>query len=104
MIFFSDQGCNQWYTRYIYFQCGRKRYIQMMVDGISPSLRGNVDDIVASGGNPTRGQGSRHVQIFVETKLSIHFIKIILEMRLGPHGKVDGVFGLVLRYHTHKED
>jgi hypothetical protein len=75
----------------------------MMVDGIPPSLRGSVF-FVALGGIPTRGQGVRHVGIFVGTILSFHFSEISLGMRLGPHGKVDGICGLVMGCHTHKEE
>jgi hypothetical protein len=50
--------------------------------------------VVSLGGIPTRGQGVRHVEIFVGTKLSFHFNEIGLGMRLGPHGKVDGLYGL----------
>jgi hypothetical protein len=42
----------------------RQLYIQMLEDGIPPSLRGSVD-FVASGGIPTRCQGARHVGNFV---------------------------------------
>jgi hypothetical protein len=73
----------------------------MMVDGIPPSLRGSVNDIVASGGIPTRGQGVRHVGIFVGTNLAFPFSEIGLGMRIGPHGQVDGFCGLVLEFHTH---
>jgi hypothetical protein len=60
---------------------------------------------VASGGIiPTRGQGARHVGIFVGTSFDFHFSEIGLEMRLGPHGKVDGICGFVWGCHTHKED
>jgi hypothetical protein len=76
----------------------------MMVDRIPPSLRGTVDDIVASGGIPTRGQGVKHVGIFVGTHLSFRFSEIDLGMRLGSHGKVDGLCGLVMGCHTHKEE
>jgi hypothetical protein len=31
-------------------------------------------------------------------------VKSTLEMRLGPHGKVDGLCGLVMGCHTHKEE
>jgi hypothetical protein len=48
----------------------------MMVDWIPPSLRGSVDDIVASRGIPTKGQGVRHVRIFVGTDLSFCFSEI----------------------------
>jgi hypothetical protein len=76
----------------------------MMVDGIPPSLRGSVDDIVALICIPIRGQGVRNVGIFVDTSLSFCFSEISPKMRLGPHGKVDGICGLVWWCHTHKED
>jgi hypothetical protein len=76
----------------------------MMEDGIPPSLRGSVEAFVASGGIPTRGQGVRHVGIFVGTRLAFRFSEIGLGMRLGPHGQVDGLCGLVLGFHTHKEE
>jgi hypothetical protein len=59
---------------------------------------------VASGGIPTRGQGARHVGIFVGTNFSFHFSEIGLRMRLGPHGQADEIFGLVMGCHTHKEE
>jgi hypothetical protein len=40
----------------------------MLEDGIPPSLRRIVDFFVASGGIPTKGQGARHVGIFVGTR------------------------------------
>jgi hypothetical protein len=61
-------------------------------------------DFVASRGIPTRGQGARHVGIFVGTSLAFRFSEIGLGMRLGPHGQVDGLCGLVWGCHTHKED
>ena len=50
---------------------------------------------VASGGIPTRGQGARHVGIFFNTSFDFCFSELILEMRLGPHGKVDKIFGFL---------
>jgi hypothetical protein len=61
-------------------------------------------DFVASGNIPTRGHGVRHVGIFVGTKLHLLFSENTLGMRLGPHGLVDGIFGLVLGFHSHKEE
>ena len=75
----------------------------MMEDGILPSLRGSFD-FVASRGIPTRGQGVRHVGIFVGTKSTFHFSEIDIRMRLGPLAKVDGLCGLVWGCHTHKEE
>jgi len=75
-----------------------------MFNEIHPLIRGSVDDIVSFGGIPTRGQEVRNVGIFVGTILAFHFSEIGLEMRLGPHGKVDGIFGLVWGSHTHKEE
>jgi hypothetical protein len=60
--------------------------------------------IVVSGDIPTKGQGVKHVGIFIGTKLALCFNEIVLEMRLGPHGKVDGFCGLVMGCHTHKEE
>jgi hypothetical protein len=74
------------------------------IDQLLCSLYYTVDDIVASGGIPTRGQGVRHVGIFVGTSLAFRFSEIGPGMRLGPHGKVDGLCGLVWGCHTHKED
>ena len=51
--------------------------------------------IVALRGIPTRGQGVMHVG----TKLDFYFNEIFLGMRPGPHGKVDGIFGLVMGCH-----
>jgi hypothetical protein len=70
------------------------------VYGETPSI---VVDFVASGGIPTRGQGARHVGIFVGTSLAFCFVKIGLGMRLGPHGLGDGLCGLVMGFHTHKK-
>jgi hypothetical protein len=61
-------------------------------------------DFVASGGIPTRGRGVRHVGIFVGTRLVFRFSEIGLGMRLGPHGQVDGLCGLMLGFHTYKEE
>jgi hypothetical protein len=69
---------------------------------VPPSLRGSVDDIVALGGIPSRGQDSRYVGIFVGISLAFRFSEISLGMRLGPHQKVDGIFGLVMGFNTHK--
>jgi hypothetical protein len=76
----------------------------MLEDGIPPSLRGSFEAFVASGGIPTRGHGVRHVGIFVGTRLAFRFSENTLGMTLGPHGEVDGLFGLVLGFHTHKEE
>jgi hypothetical protein len=59
---------------------------------------------VASRGIPTRGQGARHVGIFVSTSFAFCFSEIGLRMRLGSHGQVDGLCGLVIGCHTHKEE
>jgi hypothetical protein len=69
-----------------------------------PSLRESVDAFVASRDIPTRGQGVRHVGIFVGTRLHFHFSENGLGMRLGPHGQVDGLCGIVLSFHTHTEE
>jgi hypothetical protein len=58
---------------------------------------------VALGGIPTRGQGASNVGIFVGTSFDFRFSEINLEMRLGPHGKVDGICGFVWGGHTQKE-
>jgi hypothetical protein len=76
----------------------------MMMDGIHFSLRGIVGDIVALEGIPTRGQSIKNVRIFFGTILAFYFSEIILELRVGPHGKVDRIYGLVLGFHMHKED
>jgi hypothetical protein len=80
----------------------------MMEDGIPPSQRGSVDVFVASGGIPTRGCGDEHVGIFVGTRLHFHFSENALGMKLGLHGLGDGLgdglCGLVLGCHTHKEE
>jgi hypothetical protein len=59
---------------------------------------------VASRGIHTRSRGIEHVGIFVGTRSAFHFNEISPEMRLGPHGQVDGLCGLVWGCHTHKED
>ena len=56
------------------------------------------------GGIPTRGQGVKHVGISVGTSSAFCFSEIDLGMRLRPHGQVDGFCGLVLGFHTHKEE
>jgi hypothetical protein len=63
-----------------------------------------VDAFVASGGIPTRGHGVRHVGIFVGTRLLFRFSENALGMKLGLHGLGDGLCGLVLGCHTHKEE
>jgi hypothetical protein len=50
--------------------------------------------VVALRGIITRGQGVKHVGIFVGTRLAFRFSEVSLGMRLGPHGKVDGICGL----------
>jgi hypothetical protein len=60
--------------------------------------------IVALTGIPTRGQGVRHVEIFIGTILASNFNEIDPGMRLGPHRKVDGICGLVMGCHTQKEE
>jgi hypothetical protein len=60
-------------------------------------------DFVASGGIPTRSQASRLVGNFVGTSLAFRFVRIGLEMRLGPHGLCDGLCGLVMGFHSHKK-
>jgi hypothetical protein len=59
---------------------------------------------VASGGIPTRGCGVRHVGIFIGTKLLFPFSEHSIGMRLGPHWLVDEICGLMLGFHTHKEE
>jgi hypothetical protein len=73
-----------------------------MVDGIPPSLRGSVD-FVASGGISTRGQGVKHVGIFVDTRLTFWFGENPLGFEWGLHGFGDGIYVFVLGLHTHKE-
>jgi hypothetical protein len=75
-----------------------------MEDGMPPSLRGSVETFVALGGIPIRGQSVRNVGIFVGTSLAFHFSEFSLGMRLGPHGKVDRIYGILWGFHTHKED
>jgi hypothetical protein len=76
----------------------------MLEDGIPPSLRGSVEDFVASGGIPTRGHGVRHVGIFVGTILLFCFSENSLGMKLGIHGLGYGFCGLVLGCLTHKQE
>jgi hypothetical protein len=58
---------------------------------------------VYSGGIPTRGQGVRCVGIFIGTNCEFHFNEIDIEMRLGPHGNVDGICGIFVGVpHPHK--
>jgi hypothetical protein len=42
--------------------------------------------------------------IFVGTSSTFCLSEIRLGMRLRPHGKVDGLCGLVLGFHNHKEE
>jgi hypothetical protein len=63
-----------------------------------------VEAFVASGGISTKGHGVRHVGIFIDTRLHLSFSKNTLGMRLGLHGFVDGLCGLVLGCHFHKEE
>jgi hypothetical protein len=65
---------------------------------------GGVLLFVASGGIPTRSRGVKHVRIFVGTRSAFRFSEISPKMKLGPHGQVDGLCGLVWGCHTHKED
>jgi hypothetical protein len=44
------------------------------------------------------------VGIFVGTRPTFHFNEIDLGMRLGNHGHVDGLCGLVMGCHTHKDE
>ena len=60
--------------------------------------------IVASGCIPIRDQGDKHVGIFVGTILAFRLSEISPRMRLGPHGHVYGIYGLVMGCHTHKEE
>jgi hypothetical protein len=46
----------------------------------------------------------RHVGIFVGTILSFRLSEIGLGMRLGPHRKVDWLYGIMMGCHTHKEE
>jgi hypothetical protein len=57
--------------------------------------------VVASGGIPTRVRDVMLVRIFFGTGLDFHFSEVIPGMRLGPHGKVNGLCGLVMGCHTH---
>jgi hypothetical protein len=44
------------------------------------------------------------VGIFIGTSLAFCFSENTVGMRLGPHGKSDGLCGLVLGFHTNKEE
>jgi len=59
---------------------------------------------IDSRGIPTSGQGVGHMRIFISNSCDLHFSEIILQMRLGPHGEVDGIYGFVWGCHTHKND
>jgi len=61
-------------------------------------------DFGASGGISTRGRGVKNVGILVGTRSSFCFSEIKLGMRSSPYGKFDGLCGLVLGFHTHKEE
>jgi hypothetical protein len=45
-----------------------------------------------------------HVGIFIGTILAFNLSEIGPGMRSGPQGKVDGICGLVMGCHTHKEE
>jgi hypothetical protein len=60
-----------------------------------------VVDFVALGGIPTRGQGARHVGIFVGTSLAFHFSEIALGLKLRFNGLDDWLRGFVMGLHTH---
>jgi hypothetical protein len=53
---------------------------------------------------PTRGKGVRHVGIFVGIILAFRFGENPLGFGWGLHGFGDGICGLVLGIHTHKEN
>ena len=59
-------------------------------------------DFVAQGGIPTRGQGVKHVGIFLGTKLAFFFSENLLGFE-WIHGFGDGICGLVSGLHTHKK-
>jgi hypothetical protein len=48
--------------------------------------------------------GVGHVGILVGTSLHFHLGENPLGMKLGFHEFVDGLYGLVLGLHTHKEE
>jgi hypothetical protein len=77
------------------------RRLELKIETMEEKL---VDDFVASGGIPTSGQGVRHVEISVATRLAFRFSENTLGMRLGPHGQVGGLCGLVLGFHSHKKE
>jgi hypothetical protein len=56
-------------------------------------------DFVVSGGIPTRSQGAKLVGNFIGISLAFRFVKIDLEIRLGPHG----LWGFLMGLHTHIE-
>jgi hypothetical protein len=43
-------------------------------------------------------------EFFVGTSFDFRLSEISLKMRLGPHGQVYGICGLVWGCYTHKED
>jgi hypothetical protein len=59
---------------------------------------------VAFEGIPTRCQGVKHVGIFISTRFTFHLVKTPLGFEWGIHGFGDGIYGLVLGLHTHKEN
>jgi len=63
-----------------------------------------VNVFVASGGISISGLGVGHVGIFVGTGLHFRFGKNSFGFVLGLHGFDDGICGLVLGLHTHKEE
>jgi hypothetical protein len=64
----------------------------------------SVDAFVASRGIPIRDHGVRHIGILVGTRLHLRFSENSLGMRLGPHGLGDVLCGILLGFHTYKEE
>jgi hypothetical protein len=59
---------------------------------------------VALGGIPTSIHGFRHVGIFFGTISQFVLSENTLGVELGIHGFGDGLCGIVLGFHTHKEE
>jgi hypothetical protein len=74
----------------------------MLEDGIPPSLRVSVNFCSFERYSHER-PSCKHVGIFIGTSFDFCSSEINLEMRLGPHGKVDGLYGVVWGCHTHKK-
>jgi hypothetical protein len=68
---------------------------------IPPLLRGSVDVFVALGGIPEVALVSGMWESSLAPHCTFVLVKTILDWSLGLHGLEDGLWGLVLGFHTH---